>query len=68
MKTKTIEARHLQAGDEIVDGGDGARRTSHPIGELRTSSMGVLAVVRKGDAFDRRTFNPKDPVRIKESE
>jgi hypothetical protein len=66
MKTKVIQARHLQLGDEIVDGGDGVRRTAHKINEIYVSRTEVFVRVRKGDRnFDPRDLKPKDPIRIR---
>ena len=65
MRTKTIQARHLHAGYEIVEGGDGTRRTAHFINELYCSKTEVYAIVREGEGFGRRDWKPKDQVRVK---
>jgi hypothetical protein len=64
MQTKLIQARHLSIANAIVDGGDGVRRTTHPINELHIDPAKVVAVVRKGEGFDRRELDPKQSVRV----
>jgi hypothetical protein len=63
--TKRIQARHLGPGMEIVEGGDGVRRTAYKITEIHVDREKVEVVVRLPDRFDRRTFAPRDPVRIR---
>lgn len=69
MKTKTVQARHLRAGDEIVDGGDGVRRTTHRVNEVHRDRQNVTVILRgSGSQFDRRPYLPRDRVRIKQQE
>ena len=65
MITKTIQARNLSVGDEIVDGGNGVKRTRNRIQALHRNPAGVTSVqVRVGEVFDTRSFQPRDEVRI----
>lgn len=65
MTTKQLQARHLHVGMEIVDGGDGVRRSAHRINELSVSSSEVVVIVRDGQGFDPRTYRPRDLVRVR---
>lgn len=67
MITKHLQARHLHAGMEIVDGGDGVKRTAHAIGEVHINPEGVRVLVRKGEGFEPRSFEPREQVRVREA-
>jgi len=67
MRTKTVQARHVHAGDKLVLGGDGVRRSAHHIGELfQHGTTGAVTLrYRDGDAFTPVTYAKTDPVRIR---
>lgn len=65
MKTKLLQARHLHVGMEIVEGGDGQRRSARMINEVQVGHDSVTAVVRSGQGFEHKNYDPHKSVRVK---